>query len=325
MKNIEYFIGQKLYLEINMIGYKTMGESIILSLKSSDTTVLWTAIIDCYKYDNLNITYDTLKEMGYGNDKKIDLLCITHPDEDHTKDIKMIMNDFTNNNTIYLMPDFLASNIDETNDIKEIRKIISDRYSRHSDGRLNNIFYNRNINEPNLNWKFIGSDNKTHILRIETYLPTDSIMTMSRNNNNQYKNDYSLFINLIIDDKNNYVFTGDCMDYSIVCLEEEDLQKMNKVLYFKIPHHGSDIKKMQELIINNRLTLYNVSACAYRKGTTQRKILDFYNENCEDVSITFTDTENIKKYGLLKHVFDATNGILVKDKCIALGGANLKY
>lgn len=52
MKNIEYFIGQKLYLEINMIGYKTMGESIILSLKSSDTTVLWTAVIDCYKYDN---------------------------------------------------------------------------------------------------------------------------------------------------------------------------------------------------------------------------------------------------------------------------------
>lgn len=323
MKKEIYFLGNKLYLEIIMVGYKYQGESLIISLKDSRSVPLWTGVIDCYKNRNINFTCEKLKEMNYGK-KSIDLLMITHPDEDHIKDISNIINNFTDNSTIYIMPDFINSNIKDTKDIQTIKECICKRYETHESGQYNNIFYNRNINESNLCWKFIGNDNKRHVLKIETYLPTDSIMSMSRYHNPQQKNEYSLFVNLIIDNQINFVFSGDCLDYSLKLLDEEDFNKMKNTLYFKIPHHGSkETKFIKEIIKNENIILTSTAVCAYRKDVTDNKILEFYNNYCKDcVSVTAKDDSKYE-YGILKHVYDVVNGYLIKDFCKNEGNACL--
>lgn len=322
MNNGIFYIGNKLYLEIYLIGYKRKGESLLICIKDSSNKPLWTAVIDCYKFSGKNITIEKLEELGYGHDKKIDLFMITHPDNDHINDIDKIMNDFTDKNTIYMMPDFLSSNVNKTIEMKKIDNYIRKRYSEHLDGLDNNIFYNDVVQNPNLKWKFTGSDSKAHVLRVESYLPTDSIMSMSRYAPYQKKNDYSLFINIIIDDSN-YVFTGDCLDYALGLLNEDEFSKMQNTLYFKIPHHGSKYTTLiKDIISSGGINICSVSACAYSSGVTDNDVLKFYCDVSKSVSITSSDNSEYD-YGLLKHVFDVANASLLLDKCESVGNACL--
>lgn len=321
--NNKYFLSKDLFLEIDLIGYKKQGESVIISLKSSENNYLWTAVIDSFKRNNENITVKNLEEMGYGDNKKIDLLMITHPDLDHIKDIETIINNYTDETTKYLMPDFFNSNVNETIDIKKIKKLIQEKYLEHSSGLLNNIFYNKVINEPNLKWKWVGSDNKTHMLKVESYLPTDSIMTMSRYANNQHKNEYSLFVNVIVDNVN-FVFTGDCVDYSLSLLNVEDLDKMRNTLYFKIPHHGSENTTMfNKFIDNDDIGLISSSACAFRENVTNKSVLEYYCMKSPDLVSLTCDENSDDNYGIVKHVYNIKKRCIEHNKCLAIGNGIL--
>lgn len=320
-----YFLSKDLFFEISLIGYKNQGESVVMSLKSGNDEILWTAVIDSFKTNGNNITAQKLEEMGYGTDKKIDLLMITHPDLDHIKDLDTIIDRFTNEYTKYIMPDFINSNIPETECIRLIKSEIEKMYSNKDTGLLNNLFYNKVICEPRLKWKWLGSDNKSHILRVESFLPTDSIMTMSRYTDNQHKNDYSLFVNIIVDDVN-FSFTGDCLDYALELLNCEDFDKMKNTLYFKIPHHGSiNTKSFHKFIENGDIILLSSSACAYRKDVTNYKVLEFYMNNSPDF-LSITSDENSKNdFGIVKHVFDIKKKCIIKDKCEAVLNGQLDY
>lgn len=323
--NNQYFLTKDLFFEISLIGYKLQGESVVMSLKSGNDEILWTAVIDSFKTNGNNVTAQRLEEMGYGDNRKIDLLMITHPDLDHIKDIDTIMDKYINENTKLIMPDFFYSNIPETDCIKVIKDKIEKKFLNRKSGLLNNLFFNKVISEPELKWKWLGSDNKSHTLRVESFLPTDSIMAMSRYVDNQHKNDYSLFINIIVDDVN-FSFTGDCLDYALELLSYEDFDKMKNTLYFKIPHHGSSYtKSFYKFIENGDIVLLSSSACAYRKDVTDNKVLKFYMNNSPDF-LSITSNENTSNnYGIVKHVYDIKKKCIIKDKCEEIGNGKLDY
>ena len=68
---IPYLVKNSLEIEVYVIGYKTMGESIILFIKL-DSKIVFSVVIDSYKYNGVNKTIELLKE---NNVDRIEYLC----------------------------------------------------------------------------------------------------------------------------------------------------------------------------------------------------------------------------------------------------------
>jgi len=98
-----YYSGS-LQIVIYLIGYSSQGESIIFSIEADngDNVKLFCAVIDSYEIANINKTIETIDKLGY---KKIDLLCWTHPDEDHSLGIDTLLSKYVDNNSIILIPE----------------------------------------------------------------------------------------------------------------------------------------------------------------------------------------------------------------------------
>lgn len=77
---MDKFFKEKLELVIYTIGYANEGESIIAIVKM-DGISSYTVVIDAYKVENKNIAVRILESEKIEN---IDLLCWSHPDEDHS-------------------------------------------------------------------------------------------------------------------------------------------------------------------------------------------------------------------------------------------------
>lgn len=82
MNNFNVSTCENLLIIIFVIGYKKRGESIVvLFLDKSSNTVIYSIIIDSFKYCNINKTIEILNSY---NIESIDILCWSHPDLDHT-------------------------------------------------------------------------------------------------------------------------------------------------------------------------------------------------------------------------------------------------
>ena len=55
--DIPYIVENSLSIEINVIGYKTQGESIVLFIRV-DSNIVFSAVIDSYSYKNINKTME---------------------------------------------------------------------------------------------------------------------------------------------------------------------------------------------------------------------------------------------------------------------------
>ena len=314
--------GLNLFLEVYLIGYKNSGESIVLFVKNELREALWCGVIDCYTYKNHNKTRKLLMENGYGN-KKIDFICISHPYIDHVKSISNIINEFTSDKTMFLMPNFSDSKIVQTKEIKRInaslKSVFKNSYTRTK--VINNLFYNQKIGITDLKWQFIVGT-KTINLQLESLTPFDSTMQNSTNvPYQQFKNDFSICLKLTLNDFQ-YLFMGDCTDIVLNELDEDYIP--DELNYLKIPHHGCK-SAMMEYYVNNIIKKIEVTGCAYRKHTTLKDTLEFYKRNCDQVSITASiDPEkNVYAYGVVRHVYDIKSGYLIKSDC--LGNAVLNY
>lgn len=97
---IPYLVKNSLEIEVYVIGYKTMGESIILFIKL-DSKIVFSVVIDSYKYNGVNKTIELLKE---NNVDRIDYLCWSHPDDDHSRGMVDIICNFVDENTLINIP-----------------------------------------------------------------------------------------------------------------------------------------------------------------------------------------------------------------------------
>lgn len=316
--------GLKLLFEINLIGYKNTGESLVLSVKNEFNSILWCGIIDCFKYKKCNKTKIILDEYGYGEQRKLDFLCISHPDLDHIKSISKIMSNYTDDNTMVVMPDFGNSNIKQTKEIIAIKEELKSRFSkRYRRGEIpDNLFFNRQLSLTNLKWEFFVGTKKVN-MQIESLTPPDSIMLNSSTMDYQnFKNDFSICLKISFNN-NYYLFMGDCSDNVLIGLDEAYIP--NNVSYLKIPHHGCKNETMISYFDNNVIEFVDVSSCAYRKNTTLPETLNFYKNVSEMVSVTANTSceENNYNYGILRHVYDMQTGELLYSS--ACGNAILNY
>lgn len=69
--NKKYYVQNNLSIEIYVVGYKMLGESIVLFIRL-DNTIIFSAVIDSYSYNGINKTLEILQSNGVS---RIDYLC----------------------------------------------------------------------------------------------------------------------------------------------------------------------------------------------------------------------------------------------------------
>lgn len=105
MQRPPYLVKEELVIEINVIGYKTEGESSVVFIKY-DSGIAFSIVVDCFCYQNKNKTIEILRN---NNVKSIDYLCWSHPDNDHSQGMCDIYDEFVNENTIVNIPENVDS------------------------------------------------------------------------------------------------------------------------------------------------------------------------------------------------------------------------
>lgn len=63
MQNLPYLVKEKLVIEINVIGYKTQGESSIVFIKK-DSKIFFSIVVDCFCYHKMNKTVEILRNLN---------------------------------------------------------------------------------------------------------------------------------------------------------------------------------------------------------------------------------------------------------------------
>ena len=91
--------GNNLSLENHVIGYQVQGESTVVLLKKGDN-VVFSMVIDSYQ-QSINATIDILKS---NNINSLDFLVWTHPHEDHSEGIEILLEEYCNKNTKVIIP-----------------------------------------------------------------------------------------------------------------------------------------------------------------------------------------------------------------------------
>lgn len=89
--------------EINLIGYKNKGESIVFFLRT-DGKAVYAGLVDCFEYESQNMAIELLKNEQL---PFFDFVCWTHPHDDHTVGLDKIITEFCDKNTLFWIPPFL--------------------------------------------------------------------------------------------------------------------------------------------------------------------------------------------------------------------------
>ena len=115
-KQVVYF-EKDLCIETYVIGYKNEGESILFFVRA-DGGISFSGLVDCYKLDDVDKVKDILQENEI---EKLDFICWTHPDLDHSKGLVDIIKNYVSQKTNIWIPEGVdAQEITCSKDVKEL-------------------------------------------------------------------------------------------------------------------------------------------------------------------------------------------------------------
>lgn len=314
-KNNKILVEKKLYIDIYLIGYRAEGESIIFVIYTDDK-VDYVGVVDSYEVDGHNITIEILNKL---NIKRIDLLCWTHPDKDHSLGIDKLINIVDENSNIVIpyglerIKDQLKPNIlDNYEKINQI-SIVKQNYSVievMQDTKMDRKRVYQHINIKPMDYEF-------NITALSPHSSINKKRLLSKANKLKI-NDYSIafYIRLGVC---NFLFAGDIENQSLQRIYFEDIPESYE--YVKIPHHASETS---EEIFNTIFTedTINEMACtttATVGGTRlpNEKIIKRYNTctkeiYCTDNNMSFINNEmynnSAHDKGVIYCRFDILNG-----------------
>lgn len=320
----DIFIDDNDKIEINVVGYKKRGESIIFSIGNK-----FMGVIDCYKKRDLFLT----KKIIQDKKMKIDFLCWTHSDWDHTFGMAELKEFFDENTHIIVPSGFQAKEIrnfleeDENRgyQYEEYLKILSifDEldYEHYHTANQDSYYYSFSLRK-------IGSigDSDKYDVKIYAFSPISKkikeyncnhIKSVYDKNTQWYENmnaDNNLFsVGLIIEignksKVNKICLTGDLNNETLMTMKEPIREKLFlKNTFLKIPHHGS---KNSNLIFNfdNKKMKFNYAACTSfksRGGTLPSDTMIDEYKKCGIVHRT--NVKDSSGYGVIKYEIPIMN------------------
>jgi hypothetical protein len=253
-------------LLIYVIGYKSLGESIVILLGNNRDGYRFSGVIDSFKTKDLFVTKELL---DLYNIKKLNFICWTHPDWDHTLGLVDLFEYFNEDESYFIMPEgILGKDIRDTfiNDYNDNR--FEAEYCRLYE-RINQIkpenFETASKNKEIFNFNLIKRDKSINVT-IKAFAPVpktvrdqsleyiyslaDEVSKSGIPQKKWYKkldaenNLYSAGLQLILKSpdmgRRSICLTGDLHDDTIDVM---GLKYINAIFeyndIFKVPHHSS--------------------------------------------------------------------------------------
>lgn len=303
-------------MKIFVIGYKNMGESIIILFldEGRDNEVLYSVVVDCYIYGQINKTNDILRKYGV---KEVSCLIWTHPHLDHTKGLKHVMQKHCRIKTsIFVSPHFY----NKSNDLvlvreKDNKQVLDDLFTLN---RLTKDRVSRPIVSPrnyaNLDqFIFEGfSDSDSMRISLDALAPYSSILDDNIEKDRHDLNPNMVSIAFILNvDGYYFFFGGDTIN--------EHIDKMNpayiqKCVFVKIPHHASSTAGHLTNLLNPDI-LENACTTQFRRGRSNLpdiNVLKTYVGIANHVIITGNDKHNDADFGIIEYECSFDKGLITK-------------
>lgn len=296
-------------VDVHVIGKYPWGECILFVLKINNIPK-FSIVVDSCESDIDILKNKFISEYGI---KSIDVLCWTHPHEDHSIGMKAILEEYCNKDTIVIEPQGIEISKDELDsESKEVYKYLNklNRRNTRKNGRI--VFATEGKNIKNM--QYIYSESNKLNLSIETYSPIDIKINNLKNNKNKNLNDYSILMCVTIN-KWKFLFSGDIEDSSINHIKER-YEKFYNVIFLKIPHHGSKSSgKFIDLVEdeNNNIicasTVYNRNDIILPNAEVLNKYTKIPNSQvyCTSLKTLEKDNENEENYGIISTRYELYN------------------
>lgn len=300
-KNLIIF-ENSLSIETNIIGYQNQGEAILIFIYS-DNVISYSILIDCYATNNNDKITEILVSH---NVSTLDFICWTHPDLDHSKGLKKIIEQFASDKTqIWIPEDVDYNEITCSKEVKELFKYLNNcltsqeaEYNVYSTSDMKNMLcYNSVCFKHGIN---------EYPLKITSYAPNSKLIRKQNCMDQFIKNDRSIFCTLELGDACIYL-TGDIENSTINMLPIDQINPYCHIC--KIPHHGSETSTDFINILTQCdiacSTVYRIGKCSL----PNKAVLGSYEENT--TLLYCTGMQNISKekysYGILTITTDILN------------------
>lgn len=236
--------------EVNVIGYKEKGESIVFFLKA-DGKVIYSGLVDCYVDSAENAVLTLLEEE---NVHKFDFVCWTHPHDDHTLGMDKFLEEFCDEKTLFWMPPFISKDVESCSlAAQDIYKRLFEVLESKKRSKMNI----REASDAKILEKFECCGNfsiNPYIFEIRSFAPDSSLLaSLKVRERFDMGNIYS--VGLIINIGHFYiVLAGDVENRTIKMISDFNFDIEGRIDYLKIPHHSSGtadflIDKFKELDI----------------------------------------------------------------------------
>lgn len=243
----------ELYVDVYMIGYPKQGESIIVIIRSENEIINIT-VIDSYQLKGINLTADILRKVA--NERMIDTLVWSHPHDDHTKGLITILDEYTNGNTVLVVPN-----------IKNMKS--SKSQEKYVDAFLEKIdkcgyYIIEGSRSKEIQHIVVNRKNKEteYIIKMELISPDDTLTYKYYSNTKKINPNHltsAIILNINTEPDVNMLFSSDIVDETIEELWTNTIDIPTKFNFLSIPHHAS---------------------------STSTKLLEFINQNDSEVACT---------------------------------------
>lgn len=287
-------------IKVFVIGYRNRGESIvILFIDKIAHSVIYSIVIDSFKYFKINKTIDILSLYKI---KAINLLCWSHPDLDHTWGIDDILKSYCDNTTRILLPFALSDpSFNSYNHNKRDKEYLNYIFSINRVSQQSCISSSVAPNQYSRIDDFIIMDVEDKIsVTIDTLSPHSSyINSIITTKGKIDKNQLSIVLYIKVNSYK-FVFCSDIENDAIGFLKKDAFD--NPIL-LKIPHHGSpsstDLISILETSLSNTISCSTIYS---RHKLPNSNIMKMYSDCCAQVDCT--GTNDIDMFGIVEYTFD---------------------
>lgn len=215
-----------IFIDIHCIGKNPQGEGILFAIRKNNY-LIYSAIID------ESIDKKLLSDEGI---EELDLICWTHPHDDHTDGLKEMLKNYAGPKTKIVVP----------NGISDFRKYMSKKCKSTYKPlkKINRRNSNKNgeyieVNSYNvIEYTYVDKNGKMLNIKINSLAPISSRINNIRNNKHCNLNELSVCLLISVNDIC-FLFSSDIYN-SVINDMNIELEKFKNIIYYKIPHHGSE-------------------------------------------------------------------------------------
>ena len=318
MAKNRYRIEDRLYISdlrvlIYVIGYARYGESTVVLIMNGDTCY-YAAVIDSYHYRKegkgpfINKAEDILLKHHV---ERLDLLCWTHPHDDHSKGITILLKKFCDEETNVLYPMYIEANEADIVKLKHVsqetvHKVLADnrdgKYKANPIGVVSGRY--DNVDEFDIVNPYDEEDSRR--VSIDAITPISNKLTKYVNEKKcNDPNELSITLFLEIDGYGFY-FGGDTTNEHI---DDSNKKRMGMCRFVKIPHHSSStaIHLLNYLPVDN---LDAVCTTVFKWGRSKLPSLDVVKAYQKYFTNIYSTNKGFhqKGNGIIKYEYDFTAG-----------------